>query len=274
MAWAWPRRWQSDGEPKKPMVKWDGVSFADWLLADACTEILVGSGVPESQITFTFADEGMRDIIRLPLARKWERRFAFPATRGIVAALDDLCAACACRWRCTRDGKVDVYQVLPWDGVCEHEITEATEENLDMLERIRAEFDPNSRRNVVLHIGRSKSGSAVAAVVHDADSLFNVASPDFIGDDWWTVREDPAIDDPELTAFAELERRLAYRKPITWNWAGHPDWEPGHRVRVTVSGVGIEAGTVFQILEKDSTISADGMSYGEQCRGGILGVQQ
>lgn len=272
VVYPWTRRLAGPNQTRKWMCRAAGVSWANWPLVEAVEWLLTSCGVPEDMQSFSFSDPGLAATLRVPCARPWERRYAFGHEDSVIAALDALVVSCGCRWRVLRSGAIDVYDPQPWDGEPDMILNESWVGIEDMIQSIHVGFDVEQRANVVLHLGATASGAVAVGHVADNDSLYDTASRDFLGDDWWSVRLDWGNTDPTTTATAELLRRSQYRSVVEWSWLGHPQLAPGMHVLVDVDGVGLPSGSIVEVLAKSSVIDGTIPDYTETVRAGVVSV--
>ena len=220
----------------KRMVNFGEMSFAGWPLEDLVYTLLKAQGVPEELILFELPESTSLDDLKVPCARKWERRHAYPYDAGFIESFDELLASVGCRWRCTRTGEIAIFQPMPWNGIPDWVLDDADPSWVDLMEARRITTDALTMSNVVFHVGADPYGALLMGMVLDDASLQVTDHPMFVGEDRWSVAVDLGNEDPEATApGARARASVSGRGP--WDWVAHPH---GSRIawsfRSTVGG--------------------------------------
>ena len=254
----------------KRMVNFGEMSFAGWPLEDLVYTLLKAQGLPEELILFELPEGTSLDDLKVPCARKWERRHAYPYDAGFIESFDELLASVGCRWRCTRTGEIAIFQPMPWNGIPDWVLDDADPSWVDLMEARRITTDALTMSNVVFHVGADPYGSLLMGMVLDDASLQVTDHPMFVGEDRWSVAVDLGNEDPEATALMEYERGHRYQAVVRWDWVAHPHWEPGHRVELQIDGGRIPRGTVVEILGKMSRVDGDAGEYVETVEAGVV----
>lgn len=260
--------WTSRLEPKT-MVQHGEMSFAGWPLQELVHMLFEARGVPESMIVWDIPPADLADM-EIPCQRKWERRYAYSYDTPFIEAADELLASCGCRWKIARTGEIVVYQPTEWSGIPDWILDDTDPYWVDCVESIQALSDSQTLNDIVMHIGATTEGAISMGLVADADALWNIDHPMFVGDDRWSVRVDYGNPEPGTTAQAEYLRSRRYQRRVTWEWVAHPHWLPGQTVELRIDGIRLPRGTVVEILGKVGDIDADTMDYHESIEAGVI----
>lgn len=269
MPWTW--RWESGAGPRKWMTLHSSISWDGWPLQEALEQILSEAGMPWSLVSWDLISGVEPEDIVIPSRRPWERAYVLE-DMGVTEALDVLTRACHVHWRLRRDGGIELYHEVEYDGSTpEWTVTDTPTNTIDTVDSISVSRASDQMRNVVLHIGSNPYGTRLTRLCWDQASIGDPTAPHYIGDDWWSVVRDPANDDPGTSATRELLRRSRYQREVEWTWPGHPKMEVGAYVSIDFDEIGLTSGTVARVLSKRSTIDGNTMTYKETVRAGVLG---
>ena len=220
----------------KRMVNFGEMSFAGWPLEDLVHTLLEAQGVPEELILFELPEGTSLDDLKVPCARKWERRHAYPYDAGFIESFDELLASVGCRWRCTRTGEIAIFQPMPWNGIPDWVLDDADPSWVDLMEARRITTDALTMSNVVFHVGADPYGALLMGMVLDDASLQVTDHPMFVGEDRWSVSVDLGNEDPEAAALIDAARAsVSGGSPGDWS---APSGSPGigSSFRSTVGG--------------------------------------
>lgn len=227
----------------KMLPSFDGWSFENafyWVMCEV-------AGFPDADILL---DDGAAEFY-FPIGAGG-MDLKFDATLDLATIADQLCAAAGRRWGVATDGSIftealgtDAYSGTP-DWVLDDDTVTAE----DVCYFIEVDRDVFVLRNHVIVIGQDSSGNDVLASWMHENSMSDPTADPFIGDEWCTVLIGPQGADPWLHAQFTGQELMQYRGLIVWETNGKPTLFPDHYVEVNTTGLDVELGTIFKIIEK------------------------
>lgn len=226
---------------RRKYMTWHG-SPVGWNFASWFRYVLNRAGVADALVAVE--DDG---YIIQAMPDRWRGRYEFGHDVQVVDALDEVVRSRGWVWGVNEQGEIWAGPEPEYSGVPDFVLDDAATAEDERIRRVEAQRASEQFRNyVAVFAGRDK---AEAAIWRDEDSHRDPSSPSFIGDDWWLVEVAPDERDPAVAAWQMFQQAYRQRHEIVWETIGRPQLAPGMFVRVDVDGLGVPAGTVFQITE-------------------------
>ncbi len=222
----------------------------------AVAEILWRLGVPDNL-------QDLSDIpdVYLPEADRPEfSNFSFGADYDGLAALDTIANALGMYFRVTQNGIYTFAYRPTYSGTPDFTISDTATEADELLYALEAERGGDEFRNYLAVIV-GQGAMAQAAYWRDLASHATATSADYIGEAWWDVIIASDAGEANTVAQHWFAERFKQRQIIRWETSGKPSIWPNHYVAVTSTGLGVDAGTVFRVMQKDWTIEPNTGEY-------------
>ena len=223
-------------------------SFDGWTFEGAFTWLMHEvAGIPEADLLL---DDGSAEFT-FPIGKSG-MDLKFDASLDVVNIADQLAAAAGRRWGVDQSGAIftELLGQDSYSGEPDWVLDEDTVEPEDVCYFIEVDRDLFALRNHVICIGQDGSGNDVLASWRCENSITDPDNDPFIGDEWCHVTIAPEGADPWLHAQFTGTELMKYRGLIVWQTNGKPTLFPGHFVEVNTTGLDVEIGTIFQIIEK------------------------
>ncbi len=225
----------------KKFMAWHG-SPVGWNFAEWFKYVLGRAGVPETLVDVE--DDG---YVIDAMPEKWRGRYEFGHDVEVVQALDEIVRARGWVWGINELGQIWAGPEPQYSGTPDFVIDDDAASEADRIVRVAAHRAVEDFRNYVAVFPGRRAAEAV--VWCDEASHREASSDAFVGDDWWQVVAAPDEAKAEALAWRLFQDARRWRADIVWETPGKPKLRPGMFVQVQVDGLGLPAGSVFQIVQ-------------------------
>ena len=242
-------------------------SFGGWTFGDAFYWVMHESaGLPDGMIEL---DSGAGDF-EFPCPTS-ELILKFDNLAQVVDVADELARAAGRKWGISPAGNVFTWIPSIYSGSADFTLDETSQTPQDHFSVAEMTRDIFSARNFILVFGRDRDGNdQVVACSQHNPSVTSRTDPDYIGDEWWDVSIAPDGADPWVVCSLRAEELLHSRGLLSWETEGKPELFPGQYVAVYVSGIGVESGSIFRILEKSGRLNGETGEYRDRFLGLVM----